>query len=113
MSQSRKKFGCGHRGFGRWCHRCAQANDLMKIADSLPELGAAKKFGKKETALVRFPDELHELVHRYVDKNYSFESEYGYGLIPKAKATSLRLELRDALMDEVLRLRHASSAVAA
>lgn len=26
----KKRFMCGHVGFGQWCHRCAQSDDCDK-----------------------------------------------------------------------------------
>ena len=29
----RQPFRCGHRGLGRWCHRCEQAHELRATAE--------------------------------------------------------------------------------
>ena len=30
----RKTFSCGHKGWGQFCHRCAQAKDLERWAEA-------------------------------------------------------------------------------
>jgi hypothetical protein len=35
MAARRTRFGCGHRGFGAQCHRCAQAEALLVKADAI------------------------------------------------------------------------------
>lgn len=32
MAPRRIEFKCGHYGWGAYCHRCKQADDLMKFA---------------------------------------------------------------------------------
>lgn len=35
MTIRKRKFPCGHRGHGRYCHRCAQADALEARVESL------------------------------------------------------------------------------
>ena len=49
---TRKRFSCSHKGFGKFCHRCAQADALEARAGALPASqtpseGEKKTKGKK------------------------------------------------------------------
>lgn len=43
---SRKRFSCGHRGFGKSCHRCEQAEAI----EALLEAGKPLVTGKKKSS---------------------------------------------------------------
>lgn len=45
-SGNKKKFSCGHRGFGQYCHRCEMAEKLEKLAESKKSLVTHKKAKK-------------------------------------------------------------------
>lgn len=52
MAATRKRFSCSHKGFGKFCHRCAQADALEARAEALPASqtpseGEKKGKGKK------------------------------------------------------------------
>ncbi len=52
MPATRKRFSCSHKGFGKFCHRCAQADALEARAGELPASqtpseGEKKGKGKK------------------------------------------------------------------
>jgi len=34
MAKSKKKFECGHKGFGKKCHRCDQALHLKDLSEA-------------------------------------------------------------------------------
>jgi len=48
MSGKRKRFSCGHRGFGGWCHRCQFADKLEEMVEAgkhlLGHKGPNRKF---------------------------------------------------------------------
>lgn len=44
----RKRFACGHRGFGRYCHRCADAERLRQ------QKQAARTAAKRQRRLEQF-----------------------------------------------------------
>ncbi len=54
MSKSKvrqKKFPCGHKGFGEYCHRCAQADELeamVKKGKQKKTTHRVKKKGSKQ-----------------------------------------------------------------
>ncbi len=55
MAATKKRFSCGHKGYGEYCHRCAQAEALEQKANSLkasqtPSEGDKKGKGKKATS---------------------------------------------------------------
>jgi hypothetical protein len=51
MPARRHSFnGCSHKGFGAFCHRCAQAEKLEK---SLPTNIASEKFGRMKQEVER------------------------------------------------------------
>lgn len=52
MPATRKRFSCNHKGFGKFCHRCAQAEALEAKAKAAPapqtpQEGEKKGKGKK------------------------------------------------------------------
>lgn len=52
MPATRKRFSCNHKGFGKFCHRCQQADAIEAKAKSLPasqqpQEGDKKAKGKK------------------------------------------------------------------
>lgn len=52
MAATKKRFSCGHKGYGEHCHRCAQAEALEQKANALkasqpPSEGDKKGKSKK------------------------------------------------------------------
>lgn len=60
----RKKFNCGHRGLGKWCHRCEQSMWLRVAAENAEKRdeGHAKVLGLRREAdrLAVVPQTLRE-----------------------------------------------------
>lgn len=59
----KKRFECGHRGFGRACQRCAQAEQMETKAKRLRKVSAQRQSLEREAARLRtldgvLPDEL-------------------------------------------------------
>ena len=53
MPRLKKRFECGHRGFGKFCHRCADAERAtrpVKPSDVAADIEAAMKGGSKSKA---------------------------------------------------------------
>lgn len=42
MPSTRMRFSCGHKGFGAFCHRCADSERFAKLADGSLKPTAAK-----------------------------------------------------------------------
>lgn len=47
MAATRKRFSCNHKGFGKFCHRCAQAEALEAKAKAVPAPQAPQEGEKK------------------------------------------------------------------
>lgn len=47
MAATRKRFSCSHKGFGKFCHRCQQADLLEEKAKALPASQAPQEGEKK------------------------------------------------------------------
>jgi hypothetical protein len=47
MPATKNRFSCNHRGFGKFCHRCAQADALEAKAKALPASSAPSEGEKK------------------------------------------------------------------
>lgn len=45
--KNKKRFSCGHRGFGAYCHRCEQADKLEEMAKSGKTYVDHKALGRK------------------------------------------------------------------
>ena len=51
MPASRRRFSCNHKGFGKFCHRCAQADALEARVESLKSEGGKGKAEETKTLL--------------------------------------------------------------
>lgn len=47
MAATKKRFSCGHKGYGEHCHRCAQAEALEQKANALKASQAPVETDKK------------------------------------------------------------------
>ena len=43
MPATRNRFSCNHKGFGKYCHRCAQSEALEARAEALKSEGGKAK----------------------------------------------------------------------
>lgn len=46
MSATKNRFSCGHKGYGKFCHRCQQAELLEAKAKEISPSGGGKGKGK-------------------------------------------------------------------
>lgn len=64
-SGNRKRFPCGHRGFGQYCHRCEMAGKLEALAEAGKEYvthkGAIKPAKPKKWTKEEMLEEAHRL----------------------------------------------------
>ena len=49
MSVTKNRFSCGHKGYGRYCHRCKAAELLEEKANELSTSSGGAKKGKGKT----------------------------------------------------------------